>query len=205
MVAGVALLTLAASSASAAPILVTGNATGTLATASGELTLVDGTLTFTLENTSPFDARITGVGFDIGAGNLDGFDGDDVGTFTFDDGDLGNVPQFNSAVLDFGFLTGNNFNGGKPNDGIAPGDELEFVVLGDFGVLTAEQLAGLIFVRFQRVGEDEEGSDVAVAEEEGEEEGGQEEEGGTVPEPASLVLFAAGIAAGAARLRQTRR
>ena len=165
----VVVLALAPSVAHAIPITVVGNSTGSLSTASGTLTFNDATdtLTLTLTNTSPFDARITSVGFDIFAGNATGFSGSTTppSGFTFSDLDLGNVPQFNTVVLDFGFITGNsgNFNGGSPNDGLAPGGSLTFTVTGAFGTgLTESQLASDLFVRFQRVGADGEGSDVGT-------------------------------------------
>ena len=156
--------------ASAIPITVVGDSTGTLSTATGTLTFNDATntLTLTLTNTSPFDARITAIGFDVFAGNVNGFSGSTTpaSAFTFSDLDLGTVPQFNSAELDFGFITGNsgNFNGGFPNDGLAPGGTLTFTVTGAaFGNgLTETQLAEDLFVRFQRVGADGEGSDVGT-------------------------------------------
>jgi len=156
--------------ASAIPITVVGDSTGTLSTATGNLTFNDATntLTLTLTNTSPFDARITAIGFDVFAGNANGFSGSTTPAsgFIFSDADLGTVPQFNSAELDFGFITGNsgNFNGGSPNDGLAPGGTLTFTVTGAaFGNgLTEAQLAEDLFVRFQRVGADGEGSDVGT-------------------------------------------
>jgi PEP-CTERM motif len=176
--------------------VVVGNSTGNLSTATVNVSFNDATntFTFTVTNTSPFDARVTGVGFDLGAGNVNGFSGANVAGFTFSDGDLGNVPQFNSAVLDFGFTTGNsgNFSGGFPNDGIAPGQSLTFTVSGaGFGNgLTEQQLANAIYVRFQRVGANGEGSDVA--------------HGGTnaVPEPMTMILFGTGLAGIAARARR---
>jgi hypothetical protein len=152
----------------AIPITVVGNSTGSLSTATGSLVFNDttNTLTLTLTNTSPFDARITGIGFDIFSGNANGFSGANVAGFTFSDGGLGTVPQFNTAELDFGFTTGNsgNFNGGSANDGLAPGGTLTFIVTGAaFGSgLTEQQLADDLFVRFQRVGADGEGSDVGT-------------------------------------------
>ena len=198
--------------AEAVPFTVVGNSVGSPdAVATGELTIVGDTLSFSLDNTSTFDTRVTGVGFDLIDGDftdnnssgLDGFTGADVGAFIFSDGALGNVPQFNDAVLDFGFLTGNSFAGGSPNDGLSPGAAaLNFSVTGDFGGLTDEQLASRIFVRFQRVGENGEGSDVGQGTpDEPDEEGGGEEEGGNVPEPATLLLFGTAAAACAYRLR----
>src|SRR5687768_4413118 len=163
-----AVVLLAPVGAFAIPITVVGDSTGSLSTATGSLVFNDttNTLTLTLTNTSPFDARITGIGFDIFSGNTNGFSGANVAGFTFSDGGLGTVPQFNTAELDFGFTTGNsgNFNGGSPNDGLAPGGTLTFIVTGAaFGSgLTEQQLADDLFVRFQRVGADGEGSDVGT-------------------------------------------
>lgn len=201
-----ALLTTAAaiaifvlSSAARADVIVpiTGNSTGNLSTGTVSVSFNDltNTFTFTVTNTSPFDARITGVGFDIAGGNLNGFSGANVAGFTFSDGDLGNVPQFNSAVLDFGFTTGNsgNFSGGFPNDGIAPGASLTFTVSGaGFGNgLTEQQLASAIYVRYQRVGANGSGSDV-----------GRPGTPSSVPEPMTMLLFGSGLAGIAARARR---
>jgi len=185
--------------ASAVPFTITGSSTGADATASGTLTLVGDTITLTLDNTSPFDARITGLGFDLFAGDftannstgLNGYAGGDVDEFDFSDGALGNVPQFGNTVLDFGWLTGNSFNGGFPNDGLSPlGAPLVFSATGDFFALTETEIAESLFVRFQRVGADGEGSDV-----------GTPGDVPNVPEPASLLLFGLGLA-GAAAVRR---
>ncbi|MEJ7578525.1 MAG: cistern family PEP-CTERM protein [Pyrinomonadaceae bacterium] len=186
--------------------VIVGNANGALATAiTSNVSLVGNTFTFTLTNTSPFDARITGVGFDLppignaSSSGLNGFSGSsNNANFAFSDADLGNVPQFNTAVLDFGFTTGNsgNFNGGSPNNGLAPGQSATFTVTGPFGNLTAAQIEASIFVRFQRVGLDGEGSDVGRPV-------------GTppptaVPEPATMILLGTGLAGIAAKVRRRR-
>jgi hypothetical protein len=205
-----AVFMLALSSVARADTLVIGNSTGGLATATVDCTFNDATntFTFTVTNTSPFDARVTGIGFDLVAGDFDaqgppsaglnGFAGADVAGFEFTDAALGNVAQFNSAVLDFGFTTGNsgNFNGGSPDDGLAPGQSLTFTVTGaGFGDgLTAEELCAAIFVRFQRVGADGEGSDVGRP-------GGPNN---PVPEPMTMLLFGTGLAGVAARVRRSR-
>jgi hypothetical protein len=180
--------------------VIVGNSTGNLSTATVSSSFNDATntYTFTITNTSPFDARITGIGFDLGAGNINGFSAANVGGFTFSDGNLGTVPQFNGAVLDFGFTTGpsGNFNGGSPNDGIAPGGSVTFTVTGaGFGNgLTEQQLINALYVRFQRVGANGEGSDVG--------HGGQPN---AVPEPMTMILFGTGLAGIAARARRRRK
>jgi len=176
--------------AKADTVQIVGNANGSLATATVNCSFNSqtNTFTFTITNTSPFDARITGIGFDLppvgnaSASGLNGFSGANVAGFTFRDGDLGNVAQFNSAVLDFGWTTGPSasFNGGFTNDGIAPGSSLTFTVTGPFSGFNETQICNSILVRFQQVGANGDGSDVGTP-------------GTPVPEPTSMLLLGTGL------------
>ncbi len=170
------------------------------------------TFTFTITNTSAITtpgstSTITGIGFDLpplgnaSASGLNGFTGMQApslsSNFTFSDADLGNVPHgFNSAVLDFGFITGNtgNFSGGSVNDGLLPGESASFTVSGAaFTGFTEEQICNAIFVRFQNVplAGGSEGSDVGTS--------------NPVPEPMTMILFGTGLAGIAAKARRRRR
>ncbi|MDP3720200.1 MAG: cistern family PEP-CTERM protein [Acidobacteriota bacterium] len=187
--------------AHAATIVLFGTTNASDATATADYTLTGNTLNLSLTNTSPYSAAITGFGLDLVAGDtglgndgIDGFSGTSVLDFDFTDGNVGNIPGYNGTVLDFGFLTGNNFNGGSANDGIAPGETLGFMVTGPFGGLTDAQIAAALFVRFQRVGPNGRNSDVATG----------SLNPTPVPEPASMLLLGGGLAAIAARRRRMR-
>jgi len=194
-----ALLVLAAASTSvqADTITITGVDTGQFSTATVvcEFNSQTNTFTFTITNTSAITqpgstSTITGIGFDLpplgnaSSSGLNGFTGMQApslsSNFTFSDAALGNVPHgFNSAVLDFGFITGSNFNGGSVNDGLLPGESASFTVSGAaFTGFTEAQICNSIFVRFQNVplAGGSEGSDVGVP-------------NGEIPEPSSILLL----------------
>ena len=195
----VAVIACMSAKAQADTITVTGVDSGQFSTATVvcEFNAATNTFTFTITNTSAITqpgstSTITGIGFDLppagnaSASGLNGFTGIQApslsSNFVFSDGDLGNVSHgFNSAVLDFGFITGasGNFSGGSVNDGLLPGESASFVVSGAaFAGFTEEQICNAIFVRFQNVPEagGSGGSDVGVP-------------GGAVPEPSSMLLL----------------
>jgi hypothetical protein len=192
-----AFVLLSAATVKADTITVVGVDTGQFSTATVvcEFNAQTNTFTFTITNTSAITqpgstSTITGIGFDLppsgnaNASGLNGFTGMASGlggNFVFSDADLGNVPHgFNSAVLDFGFITGNsgNFSGGSVNDGLAPGESMSFTISGAaFTGFTEEQICNAIFVRFQNVNTGQ-GSDVGTSE---------------IPEPATMLLLGTGL------------
>jgi hypothetical protein len=196
-----ALLVLAAASVRADTITVSGVDSGQFSTATVvcEFNSQTNTFTFTITNTSAITqpgstSTITGIGVDLppagnaSASGLNGFTGMQApslsSNFTFSDADLGNVSHgFNTAVLDFGFITGpsGNFSGGSVNDGLLPGESASFTVSGAaFAGFTEAQICNAIFVRFQNVPAEggSGGSDVGVS---------------SVPEPSSILLLGSAL------------
>jgi len=109
-----------------------------------------------LENTSNFDARITAFGFDISDGTASGLASvsgtlDNSGwTFAL------NTNTGGEGDRDAFAITGANFVGGDPLDGIAVSSTGVFSFSGTFGGMLS---ISDILVRFQRTGADGEGSD----------------------------------------------
>jgi hypothetical protein len=191
----VSILAVVSATAHADQITIVGVDTGQFSTALVDCTFnpATNTLTFTITNTSAITqpgstSTITGIGFDLpplgnaSASGLNGFMGSASGlggTFVFSDADVGNVPHgFDTAVLDFAFLTGNsgNFNGGSVNDGLAPGESMSFTVSGAaFAGFTEAEICNAIFVRFQNVNTGQ-GSDVGTP-------------GAPIPEPSTMLLL----------------
>lgn len=195
----VGILAVVSATAHADTITVVGVDSGNFSTATVvcEFNAQTNTFTFTITNTSHITqpgstSTITGIGFDLpplgnaSASGLNGFTGMQApslsSNFVFSDADLGNVPHgFNSAVLDFGFITGNsgNFNSGSVNDGLLPGESASFTVSGAaFTGFTEEQICNAIFVRFQNVplAGGSGGSDVGTP-------------GTEIPEPSTMLLL----------------
>jgi hypothetical protein len=205
-------LAVVTATAHADTISIVGVDTGQFSTATVvcEFNSQTNTFTFTITNTSAITqpgstSTITGIGFDLpplgnaSASGLNGFTGMQApslsSNFVFSDADLGSVPHgFNSAVLDFGFITGNsgNFSGGSVNDGLLPGESASFTVSGAaFAGFTEEQICNAIFVRFQNVNTGA-GSDVGVPSE--------------IPEPSTMLLLGTALIGlgGAVRRRMKR-
>jgi hypothetical protein len=201
--AALLVLSVASVTVRAETITVVGVDSGQYSTATVicEFNSMTNTLTFTVTNTSHLTqpgstSTITGIGFDLpplgnaSASGLNGFSGMQApsltANFTFSDADVGSVPHgFNSAVLDFAFLTGpsGNFNGGSVADGLLPGESASFTVSGAaFAGFTEEEICNAIFVRFQNVPEEagSGGSDVGVP-------------GEPIPEPSTILLLGSAL------------
>jgi hypothetical protein len=195
----VAVIACMSASAKADTVTIVGVDTGAASTATVTCTLVGNTFMFTVTNTSPSGSTITGIGFDLVAGDFDASDNDSTGlngftgaqanavpigssVFSFTDDALGNVAHGfgDTAVLDFGFLTGGSFNGGNVGTGISPGESATFSVTSDtFLGMTEEEICAAIFVRFQNV-PTAEGSDVGVPD-------------NPIPEPSSMLLLGSAL------------
>jgi hypothetical protein len=140
-------------------------------------------LLFFVQNSSQFDARITGVGFNL-PGDLTDFrlNSTTSPSFTLSN-DVSGIPGLASSTLDFALLTGRSFATGNPAAGIAPGDTVSFRVVGPFPPSFGfERVLDFLVVRFEQVGPTGTLSGVGFG-----------PSAATVPEPAMTVLFGVGL------------
>lgn len=169
-------------------------ATPTATATISNYTLTGNSFTFTINNTSS-SGSITALGFNLPGTNR--------GTFTLTsstDSDFAIQSevkaqagaQTSASTLDFALLTGNNFGGGKVSEGIAPGTSATFTVTGNFTGLTTQQIAQLVFARFQGIQPGDYSVVVGVTPE-------------AVPEPATMILLGTGLAGAAASVRRRRK
>lgn len=185
------VLALSHGTAKADAITVSGNANPNLQATINIISLTSGSITFSVTNVlvAGITSSITGVGFELPGtitANSPGACAGNCGNFTATPTvalNVTNVPQFNTAVLDFALLTGPQFTGGNP-PGINQGQTATFTVTGNFTGLTQAQFLAGVFVRFQSVVDPNNPnvtSDVAHT------------PGEPVPEPASMLLLGTGL------------
>ena len=176
--------------ASALQVTVQGNADPNLQATISITSLTNAAITFSATNVlvAGVTSSITGIGFELPGtitASTPGVCAGSCGNFTATptvNTSPGNVPQFNSAVLDWAIITGPSFAGGNP-PGINQGQTATFTVTGDFTGLTQEQFLAGLYVRFQSVSDPNfatVGSDVAHAPT-------------TVPEPTSMLVLGMGL------------
>jgi hypothetical protein len=134
---------------------------------------------FKVQNTSPFDARITAIGFGF-PGDFSGFELVDPASvdqtnpsahvtlqsyqnFSIEN-ETGPVPGFECANLDFALQIGKNFKNGNADDGLAPSlTATTFCVKGPFPKgLSVEEILNYSFVRFRKVGPNGTENDIGI-------------------------------------------
>ena len=114
-----------------------------------------GDLVISIENTCNFNCVITGFQFTI-LDDVAGPDGSILVTGTLGDDGWTITAEVVGCSADECVLTGNNLNGGDPQEGIAAGGTGIFTFGGEFA---DPSNLGEILVRFQQAGEDGSGSD----------------------------------------------
>ena len=195
------VLGLAHATARADQVTVSGNSDPNLQATINITSLTNGSITFSVTNVlvAGVTSSITGIGFELPGtitANTPGVCSGNCGNFGASPtvtNSPGNVPQFNSAVLDFAVITGPSFTGGNP-PGINQGQTATFTVTGNFTGLTQAQFLAGVFVRFQSV------SDPAFPN-----VGSDGAHNPAVPEPTTMLLLGSGLVGIAAHFRKRRR